>query len=411
MLDRKYVRENLEVVLRKCEERGIEIDFTYFLELDKQLREVEKKLEILRKWKKEASRDYFIKMKSQNRATECYNKILKVNKRIKNLEKQQYKLSNEINNFLENIPNIHHSSVPIGKNEKDNLIIKSAPIVKIGAENYKPHWELGKGISSIDIESGTNIAGSRFTVIRGEGAKFFAKMVSWIYNHFNRKGYEFVILPALINETTLKRGSPLHPKRKRKIKRIEGESLYLLPNGLTSLIALNRDEIIEIKDLPRKFFTISPYFTMSHSYGKDSRGLLRLQQFYQFSILNVVLEEESYRVLERVVSEVEEIFKKLGLPYRIVSNCSGYLEFVSSKSYEFEVWFYGIGKYKFVGSVSNFEDYLTREIRLRYKIPMGAETGYPHLIGGNVIYLCRLISAIIEAYQDGKGGVKYPELK
>ncbi len=335
-------------------------------------------------------------------------KALEIKEKIKPLSNELKEVKIKLIKLLTNIPNIPHSSVPSGKLEKDNELIRTAGVKQEFNFKSLPHWELAKRFNIIDFGLGNKITGAGFPVYKGKGAKLQRALINFFLCEAEKQGYEEIMPPLLINEES-GFGTGQLPDKEGQMYKIINENLYLIPTAEVPVTNLYRNTILKQEDLPIKMTAYSSCFRReAGSYGKEVRGLNRLHQFDKVEIVQITEPEKSYETLEKMVDYVESLLKKLELHYRIVKLCGGDLGFTSALTYDFEVYSAGQKKWLEVSSVSNFETFQTNRLKLRYRKKGEKRTRQAHTLNGSALALPRIVAALIENNQT-KTGIKIPK--
>jgi seryl-tRNA synthetase len=333
-----------------------------------------------------------------------------VSSNIKDKEKDLSGFVDELNKLLMVIPNIPHESVSIGKDEKDNPVIREWG--KIRKMDFEPlnHWEIGERLGILDFVRAAKLAGARFALYRGLGAKLERALINFMLEiHTNEHGYIEVLPPFMVNSTSMT-GTGQLPKFKEDLFKIEGWDYYLIPTAEVPVTNIHRDEILSENQLPICYVAYTPCFrSEAGSYGKDTRGLIRQHQFNKVELVKFTRPEESYDELEKLTLNAEEILKRLELPYRVVSLCTGDLGFSAAKTYDLEVWLPGQHLYREISSCSNFVDFQARRAGIRFKRKGGSGTELVHTLNGSGLAVGRTLVAIIENYQQADGSVRIPD--
>ena len=330
---------------------------------------------------------------------------------IKSLEISSNELKLKLISNLEEIPNIPDSSVPIGIDENDNVIVREWGEKPIFNFIEKPHLELGKLLNLIDMERGAKISGSGFPLYVGKGAELERRIInSMIDHHVNNYNFTEMFPPVLMLEKSMKTTGQL-PKFKDDMYLTDLDELYLAPTAEVPITNVHRNEIISETELPINYVAYSPCFRReSGSYGKDTRGLLRLHQFNKVEMVKFVTPDSSYDELEKLTKQAEIILQKLGLHYRVIELCTGDLSFAAAKCYDLEVWAPGEKKWLEVSSCSNFEDFQARRGNIRYRQATDKKVDYLHTLNGSGLATPRLMVALLETYQSSDGKISLPEV-
>jgi len=319
-------------------------------------------------------------------------------------------LESNTDDFLLNVPNIPHESVPLGKDETENVEVR-----KWGEPrqfDFVPmnHWDIGEMLEIIDFERASKIAGARFSLLKGLGAKLERSLMNFMLDLNTSKGYKEVFPPLIVNRESM-RGTGQLPKFTHELFVISDPEFYLIPTAEVPVTNIHRNEILSEKDLPIYYTAYTPCFRReAGSYGKDVRGLIRQHQFNKVELVKFVKPEDSYNELESLTKDAEDILQKLGLPYRVVALCTGDLGFAASKTYDLEVWLPGQQKYREISSCSNFTDFQARRANIRFKREGKKGTEFVHTLNGSGLAIGRTLIAILENYQKKDGSIIVPEV-
>jgi seryl-tRNA synthetase len=316
-----------------------------------------------------------------------------------------------LQDFLLVVPNLPHSSVPVGKDSADNVEVRRwGEIPKFDFEP-KPHWDLGEELGILDFKNGAKITGARFTLYWDLGAKMERALINFMLDlHTREHGYCEVLPPFMVNRTTMT-GTGQLPKFEEELFKVEGTDYFLIPTAEVPVTNIHQDEVLEEEVLPLYYTACTPCFRKeAGSYGKDTRGLIRQHQFNKVELVKFTKPENSYDELEKLLSDAEEVLKRLKLPYRVVNLCAGDLGFSASKTYDIEVWLPGQDTFKEISSCSNFEDFQARRAKIRYRISGKSKTEYVHTLNGSGLAVGRTLVAILENYQQVDQSVIIPEV-
>jgi seryl-tRNA synthetase len=317
-------------------------------------------------------------------------------------------LEEQLEYYLLRIPNLPHPSVPIGKDENDNVEIRRWGEPPKFDFEPKPHWELGEKLGILDFERGTKLSGSRFVVKRGLGAKLVRALVNFMLDLHGERGYVEMYVPHLVKPEILI-GTGQLPKFEEDLFKCERDNLYLIPTAEVPLTNLHREEILREEDLPLYYTAYTPcYRREAGSYGRDVKGLIRLHQFDKVELVKITKSEDSYGELEKLVNDAERVLQELELPYRVVELCTGDLGFSAAKTYDLEVWLPSYNRYREISSCSNCEDFQARRMKLRYKTKEGKNV-LCHTLNGSGLAVGRTLAAILENYQQEDGSVVIPK--
>jgi seryl-tRNA synthetase len=411
MLDARYIREHLDEVREKLALRGQIVSLEQFVSIDGERRKALQEWERLRALQKKVSDEVSKKKRGGEDASELIAEMKKVSQELKELDGIVEEKEKALREFLLTIPNLPHSSVPKGKDSSDNVEVRQwGEIPKFDFEP-KPHWDLGEELGILDFKSGAKIAGARFTLYLDLGAKLERALINFMLNlHTREHGYREVLPPFMVNRMTMT-GTGQLPKFEEELFKVEGYDYYLIPTAEVPVTNIHQDEVIEEENLPLYYTAYTPCFRKeAGSYGKDTRGLIRQHQFNKVELVKFTKPEDSYDELEKLLSDAEEILKRLKLPYRVVNLCTGDLGFSASKTYDIEVWLPGQNTFKEISSCSNFEDFQARRAKIRYRISGKSKTEYVHTLNGSGLAVGRTLVAILENYQQADGTVVIPEV-
>jgi seryl-tRNA synthetase len=334
----------------------------------------------------------------------------KVSKEIKERETELSGIMDQLNNLIMIIPNIPHESVVLGEDEKDNPVIRKwGEIRKMDFEPL-PHWEIGERLNILDFACASKLAGSRFVLYRGAGALLERALINFMLDiHTKEHGYTEILPPFMVNSACMT-GTGNLPKFKEDLFKIEGWDFYLIPTAEVPVTNIHREEILKEEELPIYYVSYTPCFrSEAGSYGKDTRGLIRQHQFNKVELVKFSRPEDSYAELEKLTANAEEILRRLELPYRVVSLCTGDLGFSAAKTYDLEVWIPGQNLYREISSCSNFCDFQARRAGIRFKKKGVSGTELVHTLNGSGLAVGRTLLAILENYQQNDGRVVIPE--
>ncbi len=409
MLDTKFVLENKDLVLRKIGSRGVTINLDEFSRLSDEKKKILRKAEELRFERNKAS-DLIAQSKREKKdASGLIAEMRTVGDRIKAFEDELRQVEEKIRLTLLNIPNIPDDSVPEGKSSEDNLEIRRSGTPPEFSFMPQPHWDIGTQLGILDFERAGKIAGSRFTVYLGAGARLERALINFMLDiHTRERGYWEVLPPFIANAESLT-GTGNLPKFAADLFKLEGTSWYLIPTAEVPLTNYYREEILEVAILPRRFVAYTPCFrSEAGSYGKDIRGLIRQHQFNKVEMMIFSLPEKSFEELEKMTADAEEILKRLGLPYRVVALCTGDMGFASQKTYDLEVWMPSRKGYMEISSCSNCGDFQARRSNIRFRREPKAKLEFVHTLNGSGLAVGRTVSAILENCQEKDGTVVVP---
>jgi seryl-tRNA synthetase len=411
MLDINFIRNNPDKVkqaIANKHENAANVD--QILEFDVQRRLLIHACEQLKNKRNEKSKEVSELKKKGQDASGIIEETKKIGDEIKSYEEKIVGLESQINNLMLRIPNIPAADVPIGKDEKDNVVVKSWGTRKEFDFTPLPHWELGSLLNILDLERSSKISGSGFILLRGLGAKLERALFSFMLDiHTTQHGYTELFPPFLVNRTTMT-GTGQLPKLEEDMYRTAVDDLFLIPTAEVPVTNIHRDEILSYKDLPLYYTAYTPCFRReAGSYGKDTRGIIRVHQFNKVELVKITKPETSYNELESLLGNAEKILQLLGLEYRVSKLCTGDMSFAAAKCYDIEVWAPGVGKFLEVSSCSNFEDFQARRINIRFRDEDG-KLRFVHTMNGSGLALPRTVIAFLETYQQKDGSVVIPDV-
>jgi seryl-tRNA synthetase len=410
VLDLKYIRSNLDKVREMLKNRGYELDLSGFESLDRERRERLASLENLR-YKRNTVNEHIARMKKSGQdASGVIAEMKEVSSEIKAQEAGISGIQEKLDSLLMYIPNMPHESVPIGRDEEDNLLIREwGEIREMGFEPL-PHWEIGERLGILDFGRASKVAGARFAIYVGTGARLERALINFMLDiHTKEHGYTEVLPPFMVNSASMT-GTGQLPKFKDDLFKIEDWDYYLIPTAEVPVTNIHREEILKGEDLPIYYVAYTPCFrSEAGSYGKDTRGLIRQHQFNKVELVKFCAPEDSYEELERLTLNAEEILKRLKLPYRVVSLCTGDLGFSAAKTYDLEVWLPGQNLYREISSCSNFQEFQARRAGIRFKREGSNGTEPVHTLNGSGLAVGRTLVAILENCQQKDGSVIIPE--
>jgi seryl-tRNA synthetase len=411
MLEAKYIREHIDEVKEKLALRDQTINLDRFLVIDEERRRTIQEWEKLRALQKKVSDEVSKKKKEGIDASGLIGEMRKVSQELKRLDEVVEEKQKTLQDLLLVIPNLPHLSVPKGKDSSDNVEVRRwGEIPKFDFEP-KPHWDLGEELGILDFKAGAKIAGARFTLYWDLGAKLERALINFMLDlHTREHGYREVLPPFMVNRLTMT-GTGQLPKFEEELFKVEGTDYFLIPTAEVPVTNIHQEEVLEEDALPLYYTAYTPCFRKeAGSYGKDTRGLIRQHQFNKVELVKFTSPENSYDELEKLLSDAEEVLKRLKLPYRVVNLCTGDLGFSAAKTYDIEVWLPGQNTFKEISSCSNFEDFQARRAKIRYRLSGKSKTEYVHTLNGSGLAVGRTLVAILENYQQADGSVMIPEV-
>ncbi|HDG97651.1 MAG TPA: serine--tRNA ligase [Desulfobacterales bacterium] len=409
MLDLKFVRTNLDQVQEMLKARGYDLDMSRFSDVDDKRRALITRLEELRHKRNTVSQDIARLKKQGDDASELISEMKEVSNEIKNIEKEVVEYEDQLQELLMIIPNMPDESVPLGQDESDNSVIKTWGEKREMDFEPLPHWEIGERLGILDFARAAKLAGARFALYRGLGARLERALINFMLDiHTKEHGYLEILPPFMVNRACMT-GTGQLPKFEEDLFKIEGWDYFLIPTAEVPVTNIHREEILREEQLPISYVSYTPCFrSEAGSYGKDTRGLIRQHQFNKVELVKFSKPEESWEQLEILTRNAEEILRRLELPYRVVSLCTGDLGFSAAKTYDLEVWLPGQGVYREISSCSNFTDFQARRAGIRYKKKGAKGTALVHTLNGSGLAVGRTVVAILENYQQPDGSVMIP---
>ena len=410
MLSLKFIRENIDKVKLSLEHKNVDFDLEALFSQDDKRRNLIQEVEKLKSERNIATKAIADVKKRNEDASNAIEKMRAVSEKIKFLDQDLKEIEREIENKLLFIPNVYHDSVPVGQTEDDNEFVREWG--KKPEFTFTPlsHLELSEKHNLFDFKRATKMSGSGFPLYRGIGAKLERALINFMLNlHVEKHGYEELLPPFLTTREATTTTGQL-PKFQEDMYHITGDDLYCISTAEVPVTNIHRDEQLEEENFPYKYTASSACFRReAGSYGKDTRGLLRLHQFNKVELVQFVHPERSYEILETLLYDAEEVLQALGLHYRIVTLCTGDLSFSAAKCYDIEIWAPGENKYLEVSSCSNFESFQSRRGNIRFRRSDTNRLDFVHTINGSGVATPRLMVALLETYQKADGSIEIPE--
>jgi len=410
MLEIKFVRQNLELVQEALRKRGQGDDLKEFLHHDSERRAILLEVEALKHRRNTVSEHIAEMRRDKQAASELIAEMKAVSEQIKSLDEQLSQHEQGLRSILMGLPNLPHPSVPVGEDAEANVIIKKVGEPPSFDFQPLPHWEIGEKLGILDFERAAKIAGARFALYIGYGARLERALINFMLDvQTKERGYLEVLPPFMANRTSTTATGQL-PKFEEDLFKLEGWDYYLVPTAEVPVTNIHQGEILDERDLPKRYAAYTPCFrSEAGSYGKDTRGLIRQHQFNKVELVKFTTPETSYEELELLLSDAEIILKRLGLPYQVVVLCTGDLGFSAAKTYDIEVWVPGQQRYREISSCSNFEDFQARRGNIRFKRKGQKGTTLVHTLNGSGIAVGRTVVAILENFQQEDASVIIPE--
>jgi seryl-tRNA synthetase len=410
MLNLKFIRENAKLVKKSIKDRGLDLNLDEFLGLDKDRRALLNEAEALKHQKNQVTEEIAALKKASKPADAKIKAMKTLSQKIKEFEAKVGEIDKKLAEILLNIPNIPHSSIPVGPGPKANKIVREWG--KKTKFDFKPlnHIEIGEILDIMDFPRASKITGSNFPLFKGDGAKLVRALINFMIDlHTTKHGYREIWPPALVNRASMT-GTGQLPKLEEDMYRLKDDDFFLIPTAEVPLTNLHRNEVLDEDMLPIYYTAYTPCFRReAGSYGKDTKGLLRVHQFDKIELVKFVKPESSYDELEKLLSNAEEVLKALELPYRVNMLSTGDLSFAAAKCYDIEAYSPGVEQYLEVSSCSNFESFQARRSNIRYHRKDTNKLEYVHTLNGSGVALARTIAAILENYQQKDASVKVPK--
>lgn len=411
MLDIRFIRENLDYVTQRLARRGGQVDLGAFKQLDEERRALLLEVEEMKARRNSESAEIGKLKKKGLDASDRQEAVRSLGEKIKAADERAKGVQQQLNNLLLTFPNIPHESVPVGVNEESNELVREWG--KKPDLEFEPlsHWDLGEMLGIIDLPRAAKMAGARFSLLTGAGARLERALINFMLDmHTSEHGYREALTPFMVQPPSME-GTGQLPKFEDDLFSVEGGEYYLIPTAEVPVTNIHREEILKESDLPIYYTAYSPCFRReAGSHGKDTRGLIRLHQFNKVELVKFTRPENSYEELETLTRDAEEVLQKLGLHYRVVNLSTGDLGFSAAKTYDLEVWLPGQGAYREISSCSNFEDFQARRAQIRYRPETGKGTNFVHTLNGSGLAVGRCLVAVLENYQQADGTVVIPEV-
>ncbi len=411
MLDIRFVRENTEAVIDALKKRGESTEILdKFLLIENERRDVLKAVEDQRQIRNKVTKEIGHLKKQGKDASHVMKEAKKISDLITEREEVLRELDDRAMQEILLIPNMPDESVAVGKDETENLEVRSWGTMPEFSFEPLNHWDIGEGLGILDFERAGKVAGSRFVITKGSGAKLERALMNFMLNlHTKEHGYTEIFPPILVNKESMT-GTGQLPKFEEDLFKENSKGFYLIPTAEVPVTNIHRAEILSEDDLPIYYTAYTPCFRKeAGSHGKDTRGMIRQHQFNKVELVKFVKPEDSYSELEMLTVNAEEVLKRLGLHYRVVSLCTGDIGFSAAKTYDLEVWFPAQKKFREISSCSNFIDFQARRAGIRFKRQGKKGTEFVHTLNGSGLAIGRTMAAILENFQQEDGSVIIPE--
>jgi seryl-tRNA synthetase len=411
MLDIKRIRTDFDGVASKLTTRGVTAEsLENIKELDAKRREILVTVEELKAERNTVSAEIAQAKRNKENVDDKIAAMQKLSADVKNLDAELLEIDEKLNAILAVLPNTPHDSVPVGVDEEENVEVRRWGTPREFNFEPKAHWDLGEDLDILDWERGAKVTGARFLFYKNLGARLERALYNFMLDEHITEGYQEIITPYMVNRDSMY-GTGQYPKFKEDTFELTDTNYVLIPTAEVPLTNYYRNEILEEKDLPIYFTAMSPSFrSEAGSAGRDTRGLIRLHQFHKVEMVKFATPEQSYDELEKMTANAENILQKLGLPYRVLSLCTGDMGFSAAKTYDLEVWIPAQNAYREISSCSNTEDFQARRAQIRYRDAAEGKVKLLHTLNGSGLAVGRTVAAILENYQNEDGSVTIPEV-
>jgi seryl-tRNA synthetase len=409
MLDIRWIRENEVLVRTMLENRHHEYPLEQLLDLDDRRRKMLVDVERIKATRNEGSKKVGEAKRRGEAPASLMEEMRRLGEEVKELEIQLDASEAEMEQLLLRIPNVPHESVPVGTSEEDNSVVRVWGEPKVFDFSPKPHWELGEALKILDFERGVKLAESRFTLMRGMGARLERALINFMLDlHVQRHGYTEFVPPFMVNSSTMQ-GTGQLPKFAEDLYKIHEEDLWLIPTAEVPLTNIHSGEILSEGDLPLSYTAYTPCFRReAGTYGKDVRGFLRQHQFDKVELVKICHPDNSYEALEQLTENAGQVLRELEIPYRVVCLCTGDMGFGATKTYDLEVWLPSQDKYREISSCSNCEDFQARRMNAKFRPKEGGKLRFVHTLNGSGVAVGRCLIAILENNQREDGSIAIP---
>ncbi len=411
MLDIKILRTEPDRIREALKNRFNDLDITPAIELDKERRAILADAEQKKAKQNEITKQIPAMKKAGENTDKIFAEMRELSDEIKEDDVKISQIDEDLRNFMLKIPNIPNKDVPVGKDDTENVEIRRYSEPRNFDFEPKAHWDIGTDLDILDFDRGAKIAGSRFTVYKGLGARLERSVIQFFLNtHTEESGYKEIFPPYMVNRASMT-GTGQLPKFEEDAFKVANNGYFLIPTAEVPVTNLHRDEILDGNSLPIKYCAYSACFRAeAGSAGRDTRGLIRQHQFNKVELVKFADPEKSYEELEKLTNDAEKLLKKLGIAYRVVCLSTGDLGFSSAKTYDIEVWMPSYGRYVEISSCSNFEDYQARRANIKFKRNPKDKAQFVHTLNGSGLAVGRTVAAILENYQNADGSVTIPEV-
>jgi len=411
MLDIKFIRENTDAVRRSLKDRGLAFDLDKLLDIDEKRRQLLKDVEELKRQRNVASEKIGELVRQKQDANAQKDEMKAVSQKIKENDDKVVEVDQILGKILLEMPNLPHSSVPVGPNSAYNKIVKTWGQPKKFDFTPRTHVEIAASLGIIDFPRGSKIAGAGFPLFKGDGAKLERALINFMLDlHTKKHGYTEIAPPYLVNRASMT-GTGQLPKLEEDMYKLKDDDLFLIPTAEVPVTNIHANEVLDEDQLPIYYTAYTACFRReAGSYGKETKGLTRVHQFDKVELVKFTKPEESYKEHEKLLQDAEEVVQLLGIPYRIIILCTGDISFAASKCYDIEAWAPGISAHLEISSCSNFESFQARRANIKYREKETKKLSFVHTLNGSGVALARTVICILENYQQKDGSIVIPEV-
>jgi seryl-tRNA synthetase len=412
MYDLKQLRDNFDHIRTSLGRRGNDVPWADLQKLSEERRTATTQVEQLRYELNKGSEEVARLRRAKEPAEEAMVAMKQLGDRIKDAEGALRTVEEALTDVALRIPNLPHASVPVGADASENVEVRRWGTIPSFSSPPRPHWEVGENLGILDFDRAAKIAGARFSVMTGAGARLERALINYMLDlHTTQHGYREVLPPLMVNRLAMT-GTGQLPKFEEDLFRVRDEDYFLIPTAEVPVTNLHREEILSQDRLPLRYTAYTPCFRReAGSYGKDTRGLIRLHQFNKVELVVFTTPDRSYEELERLTGHAELILQGLNLPYRVITLCTEDMGFSAAKTYDIEVWLSSQQQYREISSCSNFESFQARRANIKYRPTGGkkeAKTDFVHTLNGSGLAVGRTLVAILENFQQPDGSVEIP---
>lgn len=410
MLDPKIIREKTEIIYESLEKRGFSFNMERLLKVDEKRRKLIQESESMKNERNELSNEIARLKKAGTPPQDKIEHLRGLGKQIEGLEQELRMVESEWNDLVLIMPNIPHSTVPVGQGDEDNQVVRVRGEKPVFDFQPQPHWDIGERLDILDFKRAAKITGSRFTLYKSYGALLERSLINFMLDlHIMEHGYTEVLPPFMVNRESMT-GTGQLPKFEEELFKIDGLDYFLIPTAEVPVTNIYSNEILKEDELPVKFVAYTPCFRKeAGAHGKDTRGLTRQHQFNKVELVKFAHPENSYHELEGLLLDAEDVLKKLNIHYRVSTLCTGDLGFSASKTYDIEVWLPGQNVYREISSCSNFENFQARRAKIRFR-KTGGKIDFVHTLNGSGLAIGRTVMAVMENYQTKDGRIVVPDV-